>query len=161
MTNLDVNKCLKLPEAQMRWWEIRVITSISESGRELWINCLMRTAQIRVVAEMVLPMQNVPISDPIVCKLMMLPELSKAVTFTFLAIKASYYLSLCFTIQQDEGPPLQGRCKWFLLESFIWLHSVLKPVWHKVIFISTQDLYFWWSENLPYLGSGILMGLDI
>jgi hypothetical protein len=26
---------------------------------------------------------------------------------------------------------------------------VLKPVWHKVIFISTQDLYFWWPENLP------------
>jgi hypothetical protein len=90
-----------------------------------------------------------PISDPIVCKLMMLPELSKAVTFTLLAIKASYYLSLCFRIQPDEGPPLQGRCKWFLLESFIWLHSVLKPVWHKVIFISTQDLYFWWPENLP------------
>jgi hypothetical protein len=90
-----------------------------------------------------------PISDPIVCKLMMLPELSKAVTFTLLAIKASCYLSLCFTIQPDEGPPLQGRCKWFLLESFIWLHSVLKPVWHKVIFISSQDLYFWWPENLP------------
>jgi hypothetical protein len=30
---------------------------------------------------------------------MMLPELSKAVTFTLLAIKASYYLSLCFTSQ--------------------------------------------------------------